>query len=765
MRTERLPSHDETLSSTRAPNHRAVPVSRIGLGGRSVLVALVFAFAFLSTASEPQQVAVQAQTATHRLYLPYARAASSASPKIDMSHLAGHAWGVATRGSSLYVGHGYALSRIDLDAPSAPPVTIHRFQTSGSTSFEIDGRLLVRNGGNHLLFDIDRAGSERLLWNVSAGEIDRPGFGLITSNCRVSRARVLICWQSGEVLKALSIDDSGIRDLGSLAPNPENGHSRWMTSVDSTKIIMGICCEEDSGGSAGFEIIDITDPRAMRSVSILPYDNSLGLTQMQTIGSRLYAAAHYSAGRESRDFLAVYDLDVPKAPRLISTIEDFGSVEQFLRSDNILYALGRNGELSVIDINDPSAPRLTARVPACGSPASGYRRMLGRTGKHLFIACGDSTLAVFDVSNRSEPRSVTTWSGAIAEATLNGSTIVVRTDSDVRAINVGDVTAPHVTRTFRTYSPIEVTPAGNDRLWILDESGTSIELVQLRAMKEGSAAVSSFSIGAPVATHDRWADRLLSLDGGVAHLSGDGLGLYDDVDGEIVRRAFVRADTPWEFADVEIADGTLWVLLAKARQLVAYDIRDRGAPTLLGEFALYGPLINADSLAIGHGRIYVGTPGHGTSVFAINDLGRVSGPMEEWPDMIGVPVVHGEHLILLNERWLEVVDPSVASAPERVYRVKHKYPYGHPADGSDCRSHYSRSHSLVRDTLLVHCFEQVAAFDLTPAAAPEPAGVLWVAFGSGGRLMSDGQTAWLATRGRTIPYQGRYSGLYRFDVR
>ena len=78
----------------------------------------------------------------------------------------------------------------------------------------------------------------------------------------------------------------------------------------------------------------------------------------------------------------------------------------------ICVASGRDG-LQVVDVSDPTAPTITARVPTIGAP-----RGVVLQGKEVFVV-SDGTLEVFDLSDPVQPtrvasQSVGTDAGAVA---------------------------------------------------------------------------------------------------------------------------------------------------------------------------------------------------------------------------------------------------------------------------------------------------------------------------------------------------------------
>ena len=558
-----------------------------------------------------QSPTVSAQSLEKPIFLPYLGASPSRGIDFEVEYFGGPTWGSVLVGSSIYVGHGPVLVRVDRTGPGAgQPNIIHRFHSARTSLRVIGERLIVGGPGTVTLFAVDEPGKERVLWTLDEGDpLVSEVVSLLQGQggfaCRVVGDHVVAC-RTRDRLFTARIDDRGIRILSSI--EVEDSHFLDLPSISwagEERVIVSLGWDERTGTGAGLDIIDIRDPSAVsRSGSIVV--NGVSHEPVLARGRWLFAGEHRDTRSGRVEAIAIYDLDAPEAPRRVADVES-ASIEDLLLVDDQLYALADDGSLQIVDVSDPTRPRTTALDPLCvGNTSGDWRalRLLGRVGKHLVSTCSDSRLVVLDVSNSAEPRRIAEWyddsvsavlRSGFQQAELIGDSIVMQGTWHLTVVDIGTPVKPAVEMMFRTQLPVGIAQSDDEQLW--NPSGV----------------------------------------------------------------------VP---ADSEVADGILWRLDSRSRRLTAVDIRDRSNPRWLGEFKLPGPLDRADRLAVGHGRVYVRTPNHGISVFKIADLERGPGPYVEWRDRHGLPLVHGRHLILVKGQVIEVVDPTNLTSPQTVSRSR-----------------------------------------------------------------------------------------------
>jgi len=108
------------------------------------------------------------------------------------------------------------------------------------------------------------------------------------------------------------------------------------------------------------------------------------------------------------------DLRNPRAPRSASVLPLDSAVTDVARHESRLVAVSADGSLAVVDIGDPGRPVVLGRLTGCGSNGAGMlfrptRVALSADGRLAFVSCidaaaGAGTLTVVDLSEAATPR-------------------------------------------------------------------------------------------------------------------------------------------------------------------------------------------------------------------------------------------------------------------------------------------------------------------------------------------------------------------------
>ncbi|XVJ60494.1 MAG: hypothetical protein HEQ23_14295 [Tepidisphaera sp.] len=221
-----------------------------------------------------------------------------------------------------------------------------------------------------------------------------------------------------------------------------------------------------------FTLIDVADPDQPQLAGIVSLDAAESLQGSDVSGTMLGFLALEGGPRYK---LHLYDIANPASPTLLSDGLEIERTSPF--SNNELYLDGRTGviefanEYIVLDLADPSAPRIASRIAAPGSGwgyfEDGVLAVLDTSGVPF--------ISVFDVTNPDRPTLAATIAEPNAEdLSLSGRMLAVLRANDTTAIHDLSVPAAPILRSTipRPGSMARVTTAMLvDSLCVLSEEG------------------------------------------------------------------------------------------------------------------------------------------------------------------------------------------------------------------------------------------------------------------------------------------------------
>jgi hypothetical protein len=164
----------------------------------------------------------------------------------------------------------------------------------------------------------------------------------------------------------------------------------WVGSLDANFLDPSIVISGDHayvGEREGLHIIDVSD--ALRPVQVGQF--SMFIDQANAVV--LSGTLAYIAGG---DGLYIIDVSDSTHPEQLALYRESGGLYDLDLSDNLLYASG--SEFIVLDINAPDAPLEVGSCPGTGRIAI--------SGTYAYVATGNETLSVIDISNPALPQVV-----------------------------------------------------------------------------------------------------------------------------------------------------------------------------------------------------------------------------------------------------------------------------------------------------------------------------------------------------------------------
>ncbi len=130
-----------------------------------------------------------------------------------------------------------------------------------------------------------------------------------------------------------------------------------------------------SGVRRHFRVIDISDPAAMATVTVVNPGGEGNVRSMCRMGEFLYVAGS-EAGTH------VMDVSVPSSPVLLTTLGAEVSARSCAISDGLLYVTDRTAGIQVFDLSSPASPERIARVTTMRSS----EMLLNADHEFLFVA-------------------------------------------------------------------------------------------------------------------------------------------------------------------------------------------------------------------------------------------------------------------------------------------------------------------------------------------------------------------------------------------
>jgi hypothetical protein len=221
-------------------------------------------------------------------------------------------------------------------------------------------------------------------------------------------------------------------------------------------------------GSNGMQVIDVTLVNNIDSVSSVDTDGSAVDVFAAVVNSRRYAfVSDYSGG------LDVIDVTDPALPYFMGEITSAGMFVITTYADALnrrLYVGTGSGQMQIYDLSPlPNMPVLISSFSVSSDNVNG----LFLSGSILFAACGNTGLAIFDVSDPSTPqlRSVTNTSGVATDVIVN-SNIAYLADSynGTLIFNVTDPSAPSSVSRISPNGQVLGLAQNNNSLYLADNT-------------------------------------------------------------------------------------------------------------------------------------------------------------------------------------------------------------------------------------------------------------------------------------------------------
>ena len=412
---------------------------------------------------------------------------------LDVATISGRPYAMA------FTWRGDALHLVDVSDPAAPvPASsifgeyrgaLHDRPDVDAVSISNRTYALASIWNGVRIADITDPSAPAQVASVSDG---RGGFEALGGACGLDAAKV-----SGRAYAVVAAEDDGaVQVMDITDPADPRPAASAFDGRDGFEALSGACSVEMAevsgrayavvAGWEGIQIIDMSDPAAPRPASAVPAGRH-GLApygpadiEVATVSGRTYVLAAGHGGVSEiwphAGAVQIVEITDPSAPSLVASLasgqDGFGAIGrpsdvEVVASPGGTYALVSStypgGSIQVIDITDPSRPRLAASafddrkgfgslggaadIEVVASPAGTYAMVLG-FGE-------DYPVQVVDITDPSRPRPVAgiapddprmldAYAGAngVAIVGVSGRTYAVASGTYDDAVQVVDITDP-----------------------------------------------------------------------------------------------------------------------------------------------------------------------------------------------------------------------------------------------------------------------------------------------------------------------------------
>ena len=219
---------------------------------------------------------------------------------------------------------------------------------------------------------------------------------------------------SNDELKAYVADGyEGLKIIDISEPSSP----KLLASLDTDGFAQKVSLSNDglkayvADGYEGLKIIDISEPNSPRLLASLDTNGSVKDVSLSNDGLKAYVA-------DGNEGLKIIDISDPNSPRLLASLDTNGTAEDVsVSSDGRIAYLSDGYEgLKIIDISGPSAPKLLASFGkdelitgvSGGGVSTSYPFASGvslsNDGLKAYLAYGKSGLKIIDINDPSSPK-------------------------------------------------------------------------------------------------------------------------------------------------------------------------------------------------------------------------------------------------------------------------------------------------------------------------------------------------------------------------
>jgi hypothetical protein len=187
----------------------------------------------------------------------------------------------------------------------------------------------------------------------------------------------------------------------------------------------------------GTQIVDVTDPTKPASIGVYDTSDSRGTNAVAARDSFAFVGMSGAYGQRS---LRVLDVNDPSKPRLVAEDSCHGWPQDFVLRDSLLYAT----EPYQFQVFNVARPREPVRVGSCGGVGINTRN-IALNDSTAYVAMGSGGLACIDISNPAAPSIIGSWGGRSSGVSLSDTVAYVAGPyTGLVSLSVTDPSSPRV---------------------------------------------------------------------------------------------------------------------------------------------------------------------------------------------------------------------------------------------------------------------------------------------------------------------------------
>lgn len=395
------------------------------------------------------------------------------------------AQGVRVIGTRAYVT-GLGITILDISVPSKPRILSRITSNFGSTDIDVVGDFAYVSAYNGLsIYNIANPSAPVLLSTTLPDQF-QPGSLRVKNAIAYSASNVLTRFDVNNPSAPILLDKYGppqpfkdlqiAGDTAYLAGDKGglqifqlgNAFSPRLSLVyENSFYVERLAVDGGIAVVGGRDVVQIIDLTAAKPATLLGrIDRVAQANSVKVINGIAYIAA-------GTDGLQMYDVHTPSHPTWLANYVPLGFYNALLVevSGNILY-LGGLGQLAMIDISNPSVPRLRNIIQ---SAISDYGPTAQVVGNRLYINTPAITFEIYDISNKLAPKLLSSYDKVRDFRVVGTYAYTTSSRSTFDILDVSNATHPTIIKTLPLANELVRMTMNGGIVYAGDLSGTMIQ--------------------------------------------------------------------------------------------------------------------------------------------------------------------------------------------------------------------------------------------------------------------------------------------------
>ncbi len=328
-------------------------------------------------------------------------------------------------------------------------------------------------------------------------------------------------------------------------------------------------------GSLGIQIIDITNPQELTSITSYATTNAI---KISLVGNIAFIA-------DQEGGLQIVDISDPTSPTNITRCCSEYLINDIIIEGDYAFLSAHSNGLLVVDISDPSNPSLASSFDTLGTAYN-----IDLSGNLIYLADFTQGVCIIDITNPMMPVSLANYTGTVAtDVAIDGNYAYIAADvSGLTVINITNPAIPTFINSYSTSRATAVTINGN-YVYIADftEGVVIIDITNPSVLSGGG-----------IYNTPGYARRV-TIFGEYVYVSDWGEGIQILQIRDLTTIASVGSETyARDSANDIFVDGNYAYLAETYNDLIVIDISDPTQPLKVGNWTFEDPTDNFRSFGI-----------------------------------------------------------------------------------------------------------------------------------------------------------------------